>query len=92
MEQAGTATAYAGEADIAQIDGPRPLVAAADGAEVFGLQVVGTPGHTAGHITCSTPIPACRLAELPVRTVYFGHGDPLQQGTAAALRRLAATG
>lgn len=41
----------AGEADIAAIQSPRPLVAVGDGDEVFGLQVIATPGHTAGHIS-----------------------------------------
>jgi glyoxylase-like metal-dependent hydrolase (beta-lactamase superfamily II) len=97
----------------------RPL---ADGAEVFGLQVVATPGHTAGHICVFDPEsgvlvagdaltnagalngsnpqftedPAAAaesvraLAALPVRTVLFGHGEPLESGAAAALARLAA--
>jgi glyoxylase-like metal-dependent hydrolase (beta-lactamase superfamily II) len=30
-----------------------------------------------------------KLAALPVRTVYFGHGAPLEKDAAAALRRLA---
>ena len=48
--RAAAATLYAGAADLAAIDAPRRLRAVADGDEVFGLQVVGTPGHTAGHI------------------------------------------
>jgi glyoxylase-like metal-dependent hydrolase (beta-lactamase superfamily II) len=47
---APSATAYAGAADIGGIASPRPLVAVGDGDEVFGLQIVATPGHTAGHI------------------------------------------
>jgi glyoxylase-like metal-dependent hydrolase (beta-lactamase superfamily II) len=45
------ASAYAGEADVAGISSPRPLTPVNDGDEVFGLQIVGTPGHTAGHIS-----------------------------------------
>ena len=34
-----------------RISAPRPLTALRDGERVFGLQVVETPGHTAGHIS-----------------------------------------
>ncbi len=51
MELAGTATGYAGQADIAQISSPRELRPAADGEKIFGLRVIATPGHTAGHIS-----------------------------------------
>jgi glyoxylase-like metal-dependent hydrolase (beta-lactamase superfamily II) len=44
------AAGYAGEADLGAITAPRPLTAVADGQLVFGLRVVATPGHTAGHI------------------------------------------
>jgi len=51
LEAAPDAAAYAGELDVAAIDSPRPLVALNDGDEVFGLQIIGTPGHTPGHIS-----------------------------------------
>jgi glyoxylase-like metal-dependent hydrolase (beta-lactamase superfamily II) len=47
---AAVATAYAGEADISGITSPRAVIAVADGEMVFGLRIVATPGHTAGHI------------------------------------------
>ena len=50
MAAADAAVAYAGEADIAQIPAPRPIVPVGDGDEVFGLQIIDTPGHTPGHI------------------------------------------
>jgi glyoxylase-like metal-dependent hydrolase (beta-lactamase superfamily II) len=50
VARATKATVHAGAADIAQITSPRTVVAAADGSEIFGLQVVATPGHTLGHI------------------------------------------
>ena len=53
---APSATAYAGEADIGGITSPRPLVAVGDGDEVFGLQIVATPGHTAGHVAVLDPV------------------------------------
>lgn len=56
LTAASSATGYAGAADVPGIDAPRPLVAVADGDAVFGLQVVATPGHTAGHIAVLDPI------------------------------------
>ena len=51
LEAATNATVWAGPADIAAIRSPRPIDAAADGAEIFGLRIVATPGHTPGHIS-----------------------------------------
>lgn len=51
LEAASGAAGYAGEADLAAIRSPRPLNPLVDGDQVFGLQVVATPGHTAGHIS-----------------------------------------
>jgi glyoxylase-like metal-dependent hydrolase (beta-lactamase superfamily II) len=50
MEQATGATLYAGAAEIPAISAlvtPQPVV---DGEMVFDLQIIDTPGHTAGHI------------------------------------------
>jgi glyoxylase-like metal-dependent hydrolase (beta-lactamase superfamily II) len=44
------ATGYAGAEDLSAITSPRPLTAVADGANVAGLRIVATPGHTAGHV------------------------------------------
>ncbi len=49
-EKAGGATLYAGAADLDAIDAPRSVREAADGDDVFGLQIVATPGHTPGHV------------------------------------------
>ena len=51
LAAASNATVSAGEADIGAIQSPRPIEAIADGAEIFGLQIVATPGHTPGHIS-----------------------------------------
>jgi glyoxylase-like metal-dependent hydrolase (beta-lactamase superfamily II) len=51
LERAADATPYAGHADIPAIDAPREVRAVADDDEVFGLQVITTPGHTPGHIS-----------------------------------------
>lgn len=55
MAAASKATGYAGAEDIPQIKVSMPLQAVADGADVFGLQIVATPGHTAGHISVFDP-------------------------------------
>ena len=51
MDRAAGATAYAGAPDIPAIDSPRPITAVDDGANVFDLRMIATPGHTAGHIS-----------------------------------------
>ncbi|HKZ18909.1 MAG TPA: MBL fold metallo-hydrolase [Acidimicrobiia bacterium] len=56
LEAASFATGYAGEGDLDSITAPRPLTAVVDGDSVFGLDVVGTPGHTAGHICLLDPV------------------------------------
>lgn len=50
LQEAADAAVYAGGADIPSIQSPKPITAVADGETVFGLRVVATPGHTAGHI------------------------------------------
>jgi glyoxylase-like metal-dependent hydrolase (beta-lactamase superfamily II) len=49
LAAAVNATAWAGEADIASISGAdlSPLVG---GEDVFGMEILATPGHTAGHM------------------------------------------
>jgi glyoxylase-like metal-dependent hydrolase (beta-lactamase superfamily II) len=50
------ATVWAGAPDIPEIPLAREIRPAADGAEVFGLRIVATPGHTAGHISVLDPV------------------------------------
>jgi glyoxylase-like metal-dependent hydrolase (beta-lactamase superfamily II) len=45
------ATAYAGEADVASIQSAQEIKVAKDGDDIFGLRIVATPGHTAGHLS-----------------------------------------
>ncbi len=45
------AEAYAGVADIPEINSPRQLSAVADGDSVCGRKIISTPGHTPGHIS-----------------------------------------
>ncbi len=56
LEAAADATGYAGEADIPGISAPRPLTPVGDGDEVFGLQIIFTPGHTPGHVSVLDPV------------------------------------
>jgi glyoxylase-like metal-dependent hydrolase (beta-lactamase superfamily II) len=53
VEQATSAAIYAGEADLGGIDASAiddDIVALTGGEEVFGLEMLSTPGHTAGHM------------------------------------------
>lgn len=50
LDQAPKATGYIGADDLTEVDATRPLTALEDGDDVFGLQIVATPGHTAGHV------------------------------------------
>jgi glyoxylase-like metal-dependent hydrolase (beta-lactamase superfamily II) len=56
MAAATNATTYAGPLDIPQIKVSVPLQSVTDGQEIFGLQVVYTPGHTPGHISIFDPV------------------------------------
>jgi glyoxylase-like metal-dependent hydrolase (beta-lactamase superfamily II) len=49
------ATLWAGERDLPRITLSRPVQPAYEGDEIFGLQVVETPGHTPGHISVLDP-------------------------------------
>ncbi|MFF5078340.1 MBL fold metallo-hydrolase [Actinoplanes sp. NPDC000266] len=113
---------YAGRDDVGSIvNAQQELKPLADGDEVFGLQIVGTPGHTLGHISVFDPSTGTlvagdalrttegltgsdpqytadldqaaasvkKLAALDVKTILPGHGEPLTDGAAGALRKLA---
>lgn len=56
------ATGYIGEADLDNVTSPRELVAVSDGDELFGLQVIHSPGHTAGHISLFDPAAGVLIA------------------------------
>lgn len=62
------ATIYAGEADVSAIGSPKPLKAVKDGDEVFGLQIVGTPGHTLGHVCVFDPTTGTLVSGDALRT------------------------
>lgn len=56
LERTPGAVAYAGKDDIAAITARQEITAVGDGDQVFGLEVVATPGHTAGHISVLDPV------------------------------------
>lgn len=62
LEAAAQATVYAGAEDIGQITASRTIQAVGDGDEVFGLQIIATPGHTAGHISILDPVGSLFIA------------------------------
>jgi glyoxylase-like metal-dependent hydrolase (beta-lactamase superfamily II) len=55
VRHAPEALVWAGGPDLPRITSPREIRAVADGDEVFGLRIVGTPGHTDGHISILAP-------------------------------------
>jgi glyoxylase-like metal-dependent hydrolase (beta-lactamase superfamily II) len=55
VRHASEALIWAGRPDLPRIRSPREVRVVADGDEVFGLQIVGTPGHTDGHISVLDP-------------------------------------
>ena len=48
LAEATSATGYVGQADLTEVDAQLSVLG--DGDEVFGLQVIATPGHTPGHL------------------------------------------
>jgi glyoxylase-like metal-dependent hydrolase (beta-lactamase superfamily II) len=49
VERAAGAEIYAGQADLDEIDA-EAIVALVGGEDVFGLEILATPGHTEGHV------------------------------------------
>jgi beta-lactamase superfamily II metal-dependent hydrolase len=45
LTAAPAATGYIGTADLPEVQTPRALTAVEDGDDVFGLTIIGTPGH-----------------------------------------------
>ena len=55
LTAAESSIGYAGAGDIEQLSAPRDLVSVTGGDEVFGLEILATPGHTPGHISPYDP-------------------------------------
>jgi glyoxylase-like metal-dependent hydrolase (beta-lactamase superfamily II) len=86
---------YGGAADVAAVSSPTPLKPVNDGDEVFGLQIIGTPGHTAGHIAVFDPSTGVLVAGDALRTTDGLTGpDPRYTAdltqAAASVRKMAA--
>jgi glyoxylase-like metal-dependent hydrolase (beta-lactamase superfamily II) len=88
------ATIYAGEADRGGILSDKPVKPVKDGDEVFGLQIIGTPGHTPGHISVFEPATGVLVAGDALRTTSGLEGsdpqytaDPI--GAVDSVRKLA---
>ncbi|HET6534461.1 MAG TPA: MBL fold metallo-hydrolase [Actinoplanes sp.] len=92
-----SAALYAGAADVAAIGAPA-LKPVRDGDEVFGLQIIGTPGHTAGHVSVFDPGTGVLVAGDALRTTGtdLAGADPRytenETQAAASVRKLAALG
>lgn len=55
MSSAVDASGYCGAGDLEAIGSPRPLQTVGTGDQVFGLDIIDTPGHTPGHISVLEP-------------------------------------
>ena len=90
-----SASLYAGTADVAAITSAKQLKAVNDGDEVFGLQIIGTPGHTAGHVSVFDPSTGVLVAGDALRTTNgLASSDPAHTAdtaqASASVRKLAA--
>ncbi|GIE32748.1 MBL fold hydrolase [Actinoplanes italicus] len=89
------ATIYAGAGDVGAIESPRALKPLNDGDEVFGMRIIGTPGHTFGHISVFEPATGVLVAGDALRTIGGLDGsDPRftanEKLAKATVRKLAA--
>lgn len=62
LSNAPGAAGHAGTADLGKISAQQEINGLEDGDEVFGLQIIGTPGHTPGHISVYDETSAILLA------------------------------
>jgi glyoxylase-like metal-dependent hydrolase (beta-lactamase superfamily II) len=61
LAQATEAAVYAGAPDIPRIESARTITPVGDGEEIFGTQIIATPGHTPGHISVYDPVGAALI-------------------------------
>ena len=88
LKRAPDAVGYAGAEDIPQSRGVEPLTAVGDGDTVFDLQIVTTPGHTAGSISVLDPVAGVLVAGDAMRHRSGGRpGLPGAQFTADMARQ-----
>ena len=74
MVLANNATAYAGESDVSAI--AAELTALSGGEDIFGFEMVPTPGHTAGHMAAIDHTAGVLVAG----DAIFGEGDKVVEG------------
>lgn len=55
LAAAPAAAGYIGEGDLAAVSSSRPLQPVNDGDRIFDLRIIGSPGHTPGHISVFDP-------------------------------------
>jgi glyoxylase-like metal-dependent hydrolase (beta-lactamase superfamily II) len=89
------ATIYAGAGDVYSIISDQELKSLSDGDELFGMQIVETPGHTLGHISVFEPSTGVLVAGDALRTSAGLQGsDPENTADSAkadaSVRKLAA--
>ncbi|MEV4282939.1 MBL fold metallo-hydrolase [Actinoplanes xinjiangensis] len=90
-----SATLYAGTDDVAAIDAAgKQIQGIKDGDDVFGLQMVGTPGHTLGHVSIFEPATGVLVAGDALRNQNVLEGSaPLYTAdatqAAASVKKLA---
>jgi glyoxylase-like metal-dependent hydrolase (beta-lactamase superfamily II) len=82
IQRSPSATAYAGTEDVPSITGAPSVTAVGDGDSVFGLQIVHTPGHTAGSISVLDPAAGVLVAGDALRVEGGKPGLPGAQFTA----------
>jgi len=82
MEATPEAMIYAGEADIPEILTPHSIQAVGDGDDVFGMQIINTPGHTAGHISVLDPVGSIFIAGDALTNVDGALSGPNERFTA----------
>lgn len=92
MNAATAATGYIGEADLDDVTSPRELEAVADGDEIFGLQVIHSPGHTAGHISLFDPAAGVLIAGDAINGADGGVTGPNSQFSEDHTQALATVG
>lgn len=62
LEAATQAMGHIGQGDFDNVSSPRELRAVVEGDEVFGMEVIETPGHTTGHISLHDPATSVFIA------------------------------
>jgi glyoxylase-like metal-dependent hydrolase (beta-lactamase superfamily II) len=82
LEAASQANGYIGAEDLDDVASPRDLMPVNDGDEIFGLQVIHTPGHTDGHISLLDPVARVLVAGDAINGADGGVAGPNPQFSA----------